>query len=93
MSSISLFDIINVLFPDPHTFLCISAPAAEDAAVNPKGVKTILANGLITIFFNGNPFFSNGSSNLPRNPPDCIIFDNWLFDHLRSADELITKDL
>ena len=35
-----------------------------------------LANGLITYFINGNPVFSDGSSNLPRNPPDCINLDN-----------------
>ena len=34
-----------------------------------------LANGLITFFINGNPVFSNGPSNLPRNL-DCIIFNN-----------------
>ena len=38
MSSISLFDIINVavlLWLDPKTFLCISASVADVAAVNP----------------------------------------------------------
>ena len=71
-----------------------SASAATDAAaVNPKGIKTLLANGLITFFINGNPAFSNESSNLPRNPPDCIIFDNWVFDNLISVHELFAKDL
>ena len=49
---------------------------ADAAAVNPKGINTVLANSLITFFIKGNPVFSNGSSNLPKNPPDCIIFDN-----------------
>ena len=57
-------------------FLCIPASAADAAAVNPNGIKTLLANGLITFFIKGNPVFSNGPSNLPRNPPDCIILDN-----------------
>ena len=35
-----------------------------------------LANGLITFFINSNPVFNNGPSNLPKNPPDCIILDN-----------------
>ena len=54
ISSISSFDIINVvlcegwLWPDPNIFLCIPASAADAAAVNPKGIKTLLANGLIT---------------------------------------------
>ena len=52
-----------------------------------------LANGLIIFFINGNPDFSNGPSNLLRNPPVCIIFDNWVFDNLISADELFAKDL
>ena len=76
MSSISSFDTISVVFPDPNIFLCILASTADTAAVNPKGIKTLLANGLITFFINGNPFFSNGPSNLPRNPPDGIIFYN-----------------
>ena len=29
-------------------FLCIPASAADAAAVNPKGIKTFLARGLIT---------------------------------------------
>ena len=56
MSSISLFDIISVVFPDPNIFLCIPASAAYAVAVNPKGIKPLLANGLITFFINGNPF-------------------------------------
>ena len=70
-----------------------SCSAAAAAAVNPKGIKTLLANGLTTFFINGNPVFSNGPSDLLRNPPDCIIFDNWVFDNLISADELFAKDL
>ena len=76
ISLISSFDIISVAFPDLNIFLCIPASAADAAAVHPKGIKTLLANGLITFFINGNPVFSNGPSNLPKNPPDCIILDN-----------------
>ena len=56
-------------------FLCIPASDADAAAVNPKGMKTLLASGLITFFINGNPVFSNGPRSLPKNPPDCIILD------------------
>ena len=52
-----------------------------------------LANGLITFFINGNPVFNNRPRSLPRNPPDCIILDIWVFDNLISADELFAKDL
>ena len=73
----SLFDIISVvLLPDPNIFLCIPASAADAAAVSPKGINTLLANGVITFFINGNPVFNKGPSNLPKNPPDYIIFDN-----------------
>ena len=49
-------------------FLCIPTSAADAAAVNPKGTKTLLVNGLITFLIKGNPAFSNGPRRLPRNP-------------------------
>ena len=70
MSFISSSEITKVVVPDPNLFLCIPASAADAAAVNSKGIKTLLANGLITFFINGNPVFNNGPSNLPKNPPD-----------------------
>ena len=87
MSSISFFDILLLLYYAKHGtkgdydlmprfFLCFSVSAADSAAVNPTGIKTLLVNGLITFFINSNPVFSNGPSNLPRNHPDCIILDN-----------------
>ena len=36
-------------------YIYIPASAADAAAVNPKGTKTLLANGLITFFIYGNP--------------------------------------
>ena len=46
ISFISSFDIINVvdegwLCPDPKIFLCIPASAADAAAFNPRGIKTL----------------------------------------------------
>ena len=80
ISFISLYGIISVvlllLFPDSKIFLCIPVSAADAAAVNPRRIKTLLANGLITFSINGNPVYSNGLSNLRRNPPDCIILNN-----------------
>ena len=64
-----------------------SCIAADAAAVNPRGTKTYLANGLITFFISGNPAFSNGPRSLLRNLPDCIILDNWVFDKLISVDK------
>ena len=55
--------------------LFIPTSAADAAAVNPNGIKTLLANGFITFYINGNLAYSNGPRILPRNPPDCIILD------------------
>ena len=54
-------------------YFCI---AADTAAVNPNGIKTLLANGLMTFFINGNLVFSNGPRRLPMNPRDYIILDD-----------------
>ena len=51
----------------------------DAAAVNPNGLKTILANGWSTFPFTGNPVFDNGPISLPKNPPDCPILCNWIF--------------
>ena len=80
MSSISSFDIISVLCkaedeerPDHKVFLCIPASAADAAAVNPKGIKTFLGNGLITFFISGLP------RSLPRNPPELSLYSIKLY--------------
>ena len=92
MSSISWFDRINVVvFPDPNIFLCIPVSAADAAAVNSKGINILLANGLITFDNKGNSVFSYGPKNLPKILPDCIILDNWVFDNLILADELLER--
>ena len=74
-------------------FFSIPAFIADGAEVNPRGIKTILANGLITFFINENPVFSNGPSYLQRNPHDCIIIENCVFDNLILVDELFAKAL
>ena len=65
MSSISSFDIISVVllllsWPDPNIVLCTPASAADAVAVDPKGIKALLANGFITFFINGNPVLVMG---------------------------------
>ena len=47
----SLFDIISVAFPDPNILLCISASDTDAAVVSPKGINTLLANGVITFCY------------------------------------------
>ena len=65
----------------------IPASATDATADHPNGIETLLANGSITFSINGNPVFSNGRRVLPREPPDCTILDNWVFENLISADE------
>ena len=76
MPSISSFDIISVVVPDPKIFLCIVTYAAYAAAVNPNGFKMLLAYGLITFFIKGNPVFSNGPRSLLRNFPYFVNSDD-----------------
>ena len=48
MSSISSLDIISVVVPDPKIISCIPASVTDAAAaVNPNGIKTLLADALI----------------------------------------------
>ena len=60
MPYISSFDIISAAVPEPKIFLCIPAFAA---AVNPNGIKTLSATGLIKFFIKSNPIFNNGKKN------------------------------
>ena len=53
----------------------------------------VLANGFSTFFIKSNPVFSNGPKSLPKNPPDCTILCNWIFDNFIFADEPFTKAL
>ena len=59
MSSISSFNVISAVVLDSKFFVCNPAFAAYAAAVNTNGIKTLLANDLITFFINNNPFFNN----------------------------------
>ena len=56
-------------------------------------LKIFLVNSLITFFIKGNPVFNNGQWSLPRNPPNCIVLDNWVFDRLVLTGELFAKAL
>ena len=97
ISSLFPLEIINVLLPDPNTFIRIAASvlaaAAAAAAVTSNDVKTLLANGLNTFLIKGNPNFSNGPKRLPKSPPDCTISGNWIFDNFILADETFAKAL
>ena len=45
--------------PDPNIFLWKAAAVADTAAVNPNGIKTLLANDLRTFFIKGNSVSSD----------------------------------
>ena len=62
--------------PNPKIFLWIAASVANAAAVNPNGMKMLLANGLSTFPIKDNSAFSNGPKWLPKNLPDCPILCN-----------------
>ena len=73
--------------PGPNIFSWIAASFADAAAVNPTGIKTLLANGLNTFSIKGNPAFSNGPKSLPKNPSDYPMLCNWVFDNFVLAFE------
>ena len=92
ISFISSLEIINVVVLDPNIFLWIATSVAN-AAVNPNCTKTLLADGLSTFPIKSHPIFSNGPKSLLRNPPDCPILCNWVFDDFVLADEPFAKAL
>ena len=66
--------------------LWVAASVADASAVNSNGIKTTLAYGLSSFFIKSNPVFSNGPKNLSKNPPDCPILCNWVFDNFILAE-------
>ena len=76
----SSFANINVVVPDWKAFFWIAASVADVTAVNPKGTKMLLANGLSTFPINGKPSFIKVPKILPENPPNCTILDSWDFE-------------
>ena len=83
ISFISSFKIINVVdfakskkyVPDSKMFLCILVSTVDAAAVNPNGIKTILANDFSTFFIKEKQVFNNDSRSLPKDPSSCTISD------------------
>ena len=74
MSFISSLEIINVVKSDSNIFLWIALSVADNAAVDPNGIKTLLANGLSAFPIKGNPGFSNGLKSLTKNHADFFYF-------------------
>ena len=40
----------------------------------------LLDNGLSVIPIIDNAVLSNGPKSLPKDPPECVILCNWVFD-------------
>ena len=91
ISSICSLEIITVVNPDPTIFWWIATSVADAYAINTNGIKTVLSNVLSRFPIKGNPVFSNGPKSLPKNPPDCPILYNWVFDSFILADEPFEK--
>ena len=89
ISFLSSLEITCIVKPDSNIFLWIAASVADAAAVNPKGIKTLLA----TFPIKGNPVFNNGPKRQPINPPDGPILCYWVFDNFILAEELFAKAL
>ena len=90
ISSISPFEIINVVIPDPNIILWTAASVA-DATANPYVIKILLVNGFSTFFIKSKLVFSNHPKSLPKSPPDYHILCNWILDKFILADELFSK--
>ena len=56
----------------------MTAYVAYVAAVNPKGTRMLLANGLRFFTIKGKPDFINSPKRLPADHPNCTIFDNGI---------------
>ena len=79
ISFLSSFEIINFVTPDRNFFLWIVASFPDAAAVNPNGIKALLANGFSIFPIKSNSVFSNGPNSLLKNPPDYLILCNWVY--------------
>ena len=71
---------------------CISCSCCC-AVVSPNGIKTLLANSLRVFPIKDKAVVSNGPKSLPKNPPDCAILCNQVFDNFTLADDSFAKAL
>ena len=93
MSFMSSLKIINVVVRNPNIFLWIAPSVTDVAAVNPNGIKTLLASGFGIFPIKRNPVFSNGPKFFPKSHPYCPILGNQVFDNFISAEKLFEKAL
>ena len=84
--SISSFEVINFVITDPILFFRLAPSVANDAAINPNSIKTLLANVLSIFFIKDKLVFSNGPKNVPKNGLDCLILCKCLLEKFILAD-------
>ena len=89
----SSLETINLVVPDPSTFLWMAASVGYAAAVNSNSIKMLLANSFSQFPIKGNPVFSNRPNSLPKKPPDSPIFSSWVMDNFILADQPLVKGL
>ena len=56
---ISSFEIINVVVPEPRIFFPVPPCAADSAAFNHNGIKTLVSNDMSKFLTIGKPIFNN----------------------------------
>ena len=78
---------------DPKTFFWIDVSVSDAAAVNPNGIKTLLANDLSTFLIKGKSAFSDSPRSLRKNPPNRTTLDSSAFENFILADNPFAKAL
>ena len=100
ISFISSFQIIDVFVrkgvsegQSDTKFFFYSDASVADAAVNPNGIKSFLANAISSFCIKVKLVLNNRPRSLPKTPRDCRILCNWGFDNFILEEELFTKVL
>ena len=81
-----------VLYSIQTFFSWIGSSVANVAALDPNGIKILLANGLSTFRIKDNPVCSNGPKCLPKNTPNCPILWYWVFENFILSEEFFVND-
>ena len=89
-SSISLFEIIDVVIPDRRMFFWM---AATIPAVCSNGNKTLLANSVSILLINGKPAAINGLRKLRNHLPWLVIFLIVPFNEIHVMPEPVTDEI
>ena len=89
----SLFENINAVLSKSNFVLVKSFAIADAAAVNPKGNRAVLVKDLSAFPIKPTAAFINNCRSLPKNSPNCLIFNKQKFENFILALELFAKPL